>query len=181
MKVAAQEMKRAHLRVLSQTQPETIKTILAKSGLPDTAWSLESFPHSQMPEQFAQSDAGLFFLTQGISEHGCSPTKIGEYWAMGLPVITTPNVSDTDDIIRRERVGVVVNGHTDEEYARALAELRSLLKDDQLPARCRRAAEIHYALEPACERQISLYHSLLSPGLLCRVAEPSARAHSTER
>lgn len=178
--VAGQDVKRAQLRVLTRAPADLIKSILNKSGLPDSAWSLGSFPHSRMPEQLADSDAGLFFLTQGISEHGCSPTKIGEYWAMGLPVITTPNVSDTDEIIRRERVGVVVNEHTDEAYSRALAELQALLKDDQLAARCRRAAEDHYALEPACDRQMNLYQSLLSQVALSSAAKPGARTHPIE-
>ena len=61
-----------------------------------------------MPAELQRHDAGLFFLTEGLSEHGCSPTKIGEYWACGLPVVTTPNVSDTDAIVQSRRVGVVV-------------------------------------------------------------------------
>ena len=80
--------------------------------------------------------------------------------AMGLPVVTTPNVSDTDDIIRRERVGVIVKDHSDEAYRQALADLLGLLEDPQTPQRCRRAAETHYALDSACRRQALLYDSL---------------------
>jgi glycosyltransferase involved in cell wall biosynthesis len=114
-----------------------------------------------MPNELALQDVGLFFLSQGISEHGCSPTKVGEYWAAGLPVVTTPNVSDTDLIVRKERVGVVVNEHSDVEYRRAAKELRELLSDCELSARCRRAAREHYDLEPACRRQIDLYREIL--------------------
>jgi hypothetical protein len=135
--------------------------MLKGSGLPDDAWSVKSVSHCAMPDELAREQAGLHFLPQGLSEHGGSPTKIGEYWAAGLPVIVTPNAGDTEDIIRRERVGVIVNEHTDEAHSRALSELRALLKDDQLAARCRRAAEDHYALEPACDRQLILYQNLL--------------------
>jgi hypothetical protein len=95
-----------------------------------------------MPKELATQDAGLFFLARGLSEHGCSPTKIGEYWAMGLP-------------------GVIVNDHTDAEYRRAIGELRLLLQDPHLASRCRRAAETHYALAPACERQVRLYETII--------------------
>jgi glycosyltransferase involved in cell wall biosynthesis len=101
-------------------------------------------------------------LARGISDHGGSPTKVGEYWAAGLPVVTTGNISDADEIIRRERVGVIVDDHSDAGYVRALDELVSLLQDDGLSLRCRQAAEIHYALEPACDRQAGLYHYLMS-------------------
>jgi glycosyltransferase involved in cell wall biosynthesis len=114
-----------------------------------------------MPAELRRHDVGLFFLARGTSEHGCSPTKIGEYWACGLPVVTTPNVSDTDEIILRERVGVVVRDHSEPEYRRAIAELRALLADPDLSRRCRAAAEKHYALRPAVERQLALYRDLL--------------------
>jgi glycosyltransferase involved in cell wall biosynthesis len=100
-------------------------------------------------------------LTRGLSEHGCSPTKIGEYWACGLPVVTTGNVGDVDSVVRRERVGVVVEEHSTEAYARAANELLALLRAADIRARCRRAAEEHYSLEAACERQLALYQMLV--------------------
>lgn len=158
----ASQLKQVHLRILTRTDPETVAGMLSGSGLSADAWSMDCVPYTKMPEQLAAEQAGLFFLTQGISEHGCSPTKIGEYWAVGLPVVTTPNVSDTDEIVRNERVGVVVREHTDAAYQQAAAELLKLLEDKDLSLRCRRAAEAHYALEPACERQFDLYQTILS-------------------
>jgi glycosyltransferase involved in cell wall biosynthesis len=157
------ETRPVHLRVLTRTTPDVALPALHASGLPEAAWSLVEAPHSAVPRQLTCQDAGLAFLRQGISEHGGSPTKVGEYWAMGLPVVSTPNSGDTEEIIRRERVGVVVREHTDAEYRRAALELHGLLRELGLRDRCRRAAEQHYALGPACERQTELYRSLLAP------------------
>jgi glycosyltransferase involved in cell wall biosynthesis len=145
------------LRVLTRAAPDLVASMLETSGLDRTAWSMAVVTRERMPDELANQDAGVFFLARGLSEHGCSPTKIGEYWAMGLPVVTTANVSDNDEIIRRDRVGVIVNDHTDAEYRRAIRELQALLKDPGLGGRCRRAAEEHYALTPACARQASIY------------------------
>jgi glycosyltransferase involved in cell wall biosynthesis len=158
--IAREELGGVCLRVLTRTDPVTVAAMIREAGLPADGWSLDSVSHENMPAELAEQDAGLFFLTQGISEHGCSPTKVGEYWASGLPVVTTPNVSDTDAVIRRERIGVVVNEHTDTEYRRAARELRDLLADPELRARCRRAAEGHYDLDAACRRQIDLYRAV---------------------
>lgn len=165
-----------HLRILTKADLGLVRSMLTMGGLSAEHWSVGSVPHAAMPEQLAQQHAGLFFLAQGLSEHGCSPTKIGEYWAMGLPVITTPNVSDTDDIIRCRRVGVIVREHSDAEYRRAGEELRSLLNDPELPRRCRQAAEMHYALEPACQRQMDLYDRVLAGTM-----PAPARAAKSER
>ena len=157
---ASLKMGRVHLRVLTAADPQVVSSILRASGLPESSWSIEKVSREAIPAELSRADVGFNFLEQGISEHGGSPTKIGEYWAAGLPVISTPNVSDTDEIIRRERVGVIVREHSDEGYSRAIEELRELLIDPDLPHRCRKAAENHYALAPACERQFALYEQL---------------------
>lgn len=159
---ALQELGHGSLRVVSRADRSVVEGILRASGLPQDSWTVDSVPHAAMPEELSRHDAGLFFLTEGLSEQGCSPTKIGEYWACGLPVVTTPNVSDTDEIVRRDRVGVVVREHSEAGYSEAIRTLAKLLEDPELPARCRRAAETHYALAPACERQMALYREVLA-------------------
>jgi glycosyltransferase involved in cell wall biosynthesis len=152
------------LQIFSKADPQFITEMLDKGGLPREAWSLEAIPYSEMPLRLIQYQAGLFFLAKGISEHGCSPTKIGEYWAVGLPVITSPNVSDTDYIINRHRVGVIVKEHTETAYLKAFEELVTMINDSKLANHCRKAAENYYALSVACDRQINLYKNLLSKG-----------------
>jgi len=166
VKVAMDSGVRVHLCILSRAERGLVASILNGAGVPGSAWSYDSIPHNEMPEQLARSHAGLFFLTQGTSEYACSPTKIGEYWAAGLPVITTP-VSDIEEVIRDERVGVIVRQHSTTDYIKAVQELRLLLKDVETPFRCRRAAEKHYSLESACESQTALYDSLF-PGSLSK-------------
>jgi glycosyltransferase involved in cell wall biosynthesis len=155
--VASQMADGVSLRILTKAEPGLVASMLGSGGLSRGSWSLDSVSRREMPGELACHDAGLFFLASGISEHGCSPTKIGEYWAMGLPVITSPGVSDTDEIIRNERVGVIVSNHSDESYRRAVFELTSLLRDPETPERCRRAAEKYYSLEKAWHRQALLY------------------------
>jgi glycosyltransferase involved in cell wall biosynthesis len=159
--VAVQEIGNVHLRVLSQTEKSVVTSMLEGSELSESSWSYASVPHAEIPTQLKHQHAGLLFYPQGLSEHGGSPTKVGEYWASGLPVITTPNVSDTDEIIRREKVGIVIRNHTDDAYQQAARELLQLLTDSDLSSRCRRAAETYYALHPACEKQIDLYRDLV--------------------
>ena len=148
------------LEVLSRADPALVRKMIGDAGLPTEAWSLRAVPHAAVPSELVQHDVGLFFLSQGLSEHGCSPTKVGEYWACGLPVVTTPNVSDLEEIIARHDVGVVIRGRTDGDYREALRRLAEMLADPGLASRCHQAAREHYALEPACRRQLALYGQL---------------------
>jgi glycosyltransferase involved in cell wall biosynthesis len=158
--IARETLGDVELQVLTRADAGLVQRMLREGGLADCTWTMEAVPYAAMPLRLSHADAGLFFLSQGLSEHGCSPTKVGEYWAMGLPVVTTPNVSDIDDIIERERVGVIVRGHNDEDYRNAALNLADLLKEGDLATRCRLAAEKHYSLEDACQRQFRLYDQM---------------------
>jgi glycosyltransferase involved in cell wall biosynthesis len=150
------------LSVVSRADRGLVTSMLDEAGLPREAWTLKELTHSDVPAELQRHDAGLFFLTEGLSEHGCSPTKIGEYWASGLPVVTTPNVSDTDAIVQDQRVGVVVHPGRSNCFDTAAHELLDLLEDPLLEERCRQAAEGSYSLEASCVRQVNLYRKLAS-------------------
>jgi glycosyltransferase involved in cell wall biosynthesis len=159
-RIAREQRPGTHLRVLTPADPDLVRRTLAASGLPDDAWSSEFVPHDDLPAQLAPQDAGFSFHSHGLSSAGGSSTKVGEYWAMGLPLIATPGLGDVDEIVHSERVGVIVRSHTDEAYREAIEQLLRLLDEPNLADRCRAAAERHYGLEAACERQIAVYEQL---------------------
>jgi glycosyltransferase involved in cell wall biosynthesis len=158
---AANRLREARLHVLTRSDPALVATLLAQQQLSSRLWSCEAATPDEMPARLRQHHVGLIFLKEGPSTVGGSPTKVGEYWACGLPIVTTRAVSDLDDIVSRDRVGVVLRGHTDEDHQHAFRELLALLNDRELPQRCRRAAESHYALAPSMERLRALYDALL--------------------
>ena len=161
--VARQERADVSLEVLTAADPAVVRTTLDASGLPDEAWSSKFVPYDQLPPELARHSAGFCFHRHTLSAAGGSSTKVGQYWAMGLPVIATAGLGDVDEVIARERVGVVVSDHSDEAYRASFDELQSLLRDPRLAARCRAAAEAHYGLEDACRRQLAVYEQL-APG-----------------
>lgn len=149
------------LQIYSKANYDEVKKTLSAANLPEEAWSLKALSSDEVPQHLSKHHVGIHFLREGISEHTGSPTKIGEYWALGLPVIITPNMSDNDLVVQREKVGVVIKDHTDLSYLEAFNELKLLLKDTDLTARCRRAAETHYSLDLACKDIYSLYKQLI--------------------
>lgn len=150
------------LTVISYANRALVESMLDSSGLARDAWTLKELPHRAVPAELRLHDAGLLFWPVGLSEHGCSPTKVGEYWASGLPVVTSPNISDTDAIVRRDRVGVVVDPAREGSFEDGALELLLILADKDLAHRCRSAAVRVYSLEDSCRRQEHLYSSLVS-------------------
>ena len=68
--------------------------------------------------------------------------KIGEYLAVGLPVVVTDGIGDYSDLIERERLGVVLKELSPARYLESADLLNSLWAEgDQLRERCRAVAE----------------------------------------
>jgi glycosyltransferase involved in cell wall biosynthesis len=76
-------------------------------------------PHHQVPLALSASDFGISLRIQTFSSLGVSATKVGEYLACGLPVITNKGIGDIKNIIEDGRSGIVLNDFSDDEIDRA--------------------------------------------------------------
>lgn len=61
----------------------------------------------------------------------CSPIKDGEYWALGLPVIITKDISDDSEIISKENIGYVLQTLNEIEYKKSIEKINELLTEDE--------------------------------------------------
>jgi glycosyltransferase involved in cell wall biosynthesis len=151
----------AKLEILSHSDHDVIRSALLSAGAPEDTWDVSTVPHEDVPARLCRARAGLFFLRGGIGALSCSPTKIGEYWACGLPVVMSAGVGDVDDVIRSRRVGLVIENVAAKTLDAAADELLALLADPGLSARCREAARAYYSLNAAVEAQLALYERIL--------------------
>jgi glycosyltransferase involved in cell wall biosynthesis len=117
---------------------------------------------AEVPAYLSAADAGLLFLLSAPSHSACSPIKNGEYLACGLPVVTSAGIGDYSELIRSQRVGVVVDEPTATSMVGAAHELDALLQDPTLASRCRDVARRAVSLEDVVlPRYDALYKQLL--------------------
>ena len=159
-------------RVLSQSNPAELQSILADRGL-DAAVSIGRVSPDELPEELSASRAGLCLYTRKLSGSACSPTKVAEYLAFGLPVVASAGIGDTDAVLTHGLlegptadagvpVGVLLGEMTDEGYRGAAVALRRLVDDPDTPRRCREVAKRLFDLETVgWERYRRLYEGLL--------------------
>lgn len=74
-----------------------------------------------------------------------SPIKTGEYWALGLPVIITKDISDDSDIIREHDAGYVLEELASSEYRNAIIKIDLLIKD-------KKKSDIYNKIKPLAEK-----------------------------
>jgi glycosyltransferase involved in cell wall biosynthesis len=136
---------RARFVVLSRSDPAAVEALRRRHGLADGDLTVRAVPHRQMPEWVGAGDAGIMFARSVWADKARCPTKLGEFLACGVPVVVSPGIGDTEAVIRREGVGVVVETFTPRGYEAAVDAMDALRADPELGDRCRRTAERHFA------------------------------------
>lgn len=133
--------------VLTQSDPTLISGYLAAEGLRSDLFHVRRVEPAEVGAWLSAADAAISFIAPAPSKAASSPTKIAEYLAAGLPIVIGSGVGDTDELVERHRVGVVVGGHTDVDYRHALAQLDVLLSDQGTRDACRQAAKNQFSLD----------------------------------
>jgi glycosyltransferase involved in cell wall biosynthesis len=149
------------LLVLTQSPPDSIIDELARAEVPEDAYRITSASPGDVGTYLSACDFAICFCHPKPSLIASSPTKVGEYLAAGLPVVSGPDVGDTDAILQNDRVGVVVEQFDDAAYERAAATILEQATDPEIRARCRQVAHERFSLqEVGIPRYDALYRAL---------------------
>lgn len=147
---------------LTQDDPDRVGKPAKDKGIIDSQIEIIKPLKESIPALLAGAGAGIFFINP-YKRYNSSPVKFGEYLACGLPVVSNAGIGDCDEIIERERVGVVITQFSGEEYKRAIYELKKLLSEGEiLRERCRSAAAKYFDLEMGAEKYLKIYKQLLA-------------------
>ncbi|MCR6722495.1 MAG: hypothetical protein NVV59_19880 [Chitinophagaceae bacterium] len=104
-------------------------------------------------------DINLCFIKQAYSKIASSPTKLGEIFAMGIPVVCNDGVGDVREIVESVDAGAILSNFNTEEFKRVIAGFDTLLKKD--PATIRSRALGYYSLDKALGTYASIYKKLI--------------------
>jgi glycosyltransferase involved in cell wall biosynthesis len=153
----------AFFRVLTRSDAGRVSEVLKRAGLSTEEFRIGAVEPSEVPVYLKRARLGLSFRKASFSQIAASPTKIPEYLAAGLPAVSNEGIGDTDELLERERVGVVVRGFTREDYALAAARAVSLAEDPRTSALCVEAARRHFDLVTVGgARYLSVYRRIAS-------------------
>ncbi len=134
----------------------TAKTYLEKHSFPKEQYKVMNLQYGKMAKFLSCGDLGLLVRKQNDVNKVASPTKFAEYLACGMPVLVSPNIGDTESIIKNENVGFVLGNDLQ------LAALLKRIKDDReaLAADCMKVAMKYYDLETYLDQIQNIYDSI---------------------
>ncbi|MDQ3061803.1 MAG: glycosyltransferase, partial [Acidobacteriota bacterium] len=120
---------------------------LKESGFADEDFLVTKIPHSEIPKYLSASDIALSFIKPCFSKLSSSPTKIAEYLASGIPIITNRGVGDVSEIIEKHQTGAVVQDFSRESYIESLKKIGELRQTNDLYEKCIKSAKEEFDLE----------------------------------
>lgn len=160
----------ASFLILTQSPRQVVETVRNKYALSEKDMNVQNVPYQRMPESIASGDAGIIFSRPSWANKARCPTKLAEFLASGVPVVMSRGIGDTEALIQRERVGVVVEEFTESAYEKALGALRDLLSEGDLKGRCRQVAERYFSLQEGVTRYQRVYRQLTDGALSPRAS-----------
>lgn len=105
--------------------------------------------HSEVPRYLGLADFALTPVKPIPTKKYCSPIKDGEYWALGLPIVISANISDDSEIIEKNDIGVVLKAFNQDAYQNAVLKIDNLRKRPGIPHKIRDVARRYRSYEIA--------------------------------
>lgn len=144
--------------LLTNHSDKEINTYCERSGLDRNVIIKLFVEHSHVPAYLSLGDFGICPVKPIPTKEYCTPIKNAEYWAMGLPVVITKNISTDSKLISDNNIGYVLQDLSNVEYLNAAKKIDELLTDKALDKKIRKIAETHRNYTIAEQ----IYHSIYS-------------------
>lgn len=143
------------------TGQEMARSASTRAGLRAEQVHIQQARPDEVPLQLSAADVGLALIRPTFSKRASAPTKYGEYLAVGIPVLFSVGVGDSEELARHG-VGVGIDSFDDDGYGRASDALIDLLGAgrDVFRSFASRMFGLEEVAGPAYRR---LYGSILEP------------------
>lgn len=150
----------ARFLVINKGDHDAIRARLREAGVDLERVDIQAAAYTEVTEQIARMDAGIFFIKPVWSKRASSPTRLGEFLACGKPVLANGRVGDVEETLTETDTGVAINTFDEQTLRDALTLLVARAAEPGLSKRCRQAAEEHFALETGIMDYSRIYENL---------------------
>ncbi len=126
--------------LLTRNDCEELDKLLTKFSFPPDQIMIREVAPKEVPSYLALADYAFNPQCAVPSKRYGTPVKDGEYWAMGLPIILLPDISDDSKIVFTERAGVILQNLSYDAMLGSHTEIKKLLVEKGLATRIRSIA-----------------------------------------
>ncbi|MFM9903060.1 MAG: glycosyltransferase [Pyrinomonadaceae bacterium] len=144
--------------ILTQRETEKIVAKLREAGFSDGDFLVKSVAPDEIAGYLSAADVAISLIKACYSKLSSSPTKIAEYLACGVPIITNRGVGDVAELIEKNGVGVVIDRFDPESYTTALRAVGSM---GEMREKCRITAKSEFDLHSIAGKRYRLLYNIL--------------------
>ena len=124
---------------------------------------IKSASRNEVPLLLPAIDIMVNFVIPSYARMSMSPTKMAECFATGIPVISSFNIGDVDEIINDLKAGMLVNPLLDSDLLNAINNINSIKENGG--KRLRNISRPLFGLEVANKRYMSVYEAIKHRGV----------------
>lgn len=159
--LARQRFPGSRLHLITRTESERLWALADSHAVPQEEVRLIGVEPEQVNRELDCVDIGLSFIQPHFAKLASCPTKVGEYLAAGIPVISNAGIGDLDKLVGQGEVGYILPDFSENSMSLSLIALENLAADPELGHRCRWTAEKAFSLDDGVTHYGTLYRSLL--------------------
>lgn len=152
-----------NISFINKGEHKKIKDICEKINFPLERINIKELTHDKIPNELIKYHCGLVFIDKGKWLQMSSPTKIGEYLASGLFVLSLEGLKITDRLAKKYksieclRRDFLTNKISNIEAKKLIEKI----KNPNVPQLSREVAKQEYSMDKAIKEYEKLYNQIL--------------------
>ena len=152
-----------NISFINKGDHKKIEDICEKINFPTERVTIKELKNEKIPDELIKYDCGLVFIDKGKWLQMSSPTKVGEYLASGLFVLSLEGLNITDRLAKNYRsIDCLRRDFLINEFS--IIEAKKLIekiKNPNVPQLSREVAKQEYSMDKAIKEYEKLYNQIL--------------------
>ena len=162
IRIAALRDPKSRFEILTRDDAKKVRKILDPANEFIERLSITSVLSENMSNAIRAHDISLMFFTGGLGKLGSTPTRLAEALGSGIPIVVNKGVGDIDDIVKKNNIGIIVQGDSKKQIEEAFEKLQILLQDPKLSSRCFNTAKLIFSLDKGTRMYHKIYKAILN-------------------
>jgi len=137
---------------------EVFRNALDNSEIDASRVEIEGLDSHEVLNSLSACNFGILLRENNLINNVAAPLKFAEYLAAGLPVLISKGVGDTEEIIKKYNVGIVVH---DNLYVESMKAMLELLEDETIYQRCLDVAKKEFNIDNCFVKYSDIYNKVV--------------------
>ena len=147
------------LKIITNSQKEKVLKIIESFKLNKKYFSIQRSNHSEINKLINKSHVGIFYANNNFSIKASFPTKIGEFFSCGKPIICNNFNKDINQIITKNNIGII-SDFDDKNSVKDFIKLKKIIINNNTKKRLKNFVDNNLSIEIGVKKYLKIYNQL---------------------